>query len=553
MSSPHLSRGLFGATEDDTRDGMQLQRYVRALERLHAITSAPGLGIDEKINQLLELGREVFGLSLGIVSCIDGQTYTIDHIVGPEGSPAPGARFDVEGTYCIHTLRANKPLGFHHVSAGELRTHPCYRNFRLESYLGIPLLVNGWRYGTVNFSDPQPRAKPFDDSDYALLRLFAHWIGTELARTQSARELEHQKRLFESMFENAPDAITLTDADHCIVMVNPAFTRLFGYRREEIIGQRASLLYSDHEEYQREAEIHQPASDKERATVHEVEYRHKDGSLIPAETVGSVLRDGQGEIIGFLAHIRDVTERKKIERLKDEFVSTVSHELRTPLTSIRGVLGLLLGGVTGPLEPQAHELISLADKNSQRLLHLINDLLDMEKIASGQMEFVIRRQSLMPLIDQALRANEHFARQYGVDLTLTNRVPELLVDVDEERLGQILSNLISNAAKFSPEGGSVDVAVAMRDDGVRITVTDHGPGISQEFREKIFEKFSQADGSTTRRRGGTGLGLAISRAIARRLGGEIGFDSVPGTGATFFLDLPCTPPGRTRAGTMLPE
>ncbi|MFN3374635.1 MAG: ATP-binding protein, partial [Chloroflexus sp.] len=235
---------------------------------------------------------------------------------------------------------------------------------------------------------------------------------------------------------------------------------------------------------------------------------------------------------------RDVTERRAVERMKNEFVAVVSHELRTPLTSIRGSLGLLAGGVAGELPPRAAAMIDIALKNSERLVRLINDILDIEKIESGKMVFKLQPVVLDELVRQTIEANRGFGQQYDVKIELTATLPNVQVYVDPDRMTQVITNLISNAVKFSPVGGKVEVAIGREPQGrVRITVTDHGPGIPVEFRDRIFQKFAQADSSNTRQQGGTGLGLSISRAIVERHGGQIGFVTATGVGTTFYVDL----------------
>ncbi len=239
----------------------------------------------------------------------------------------------------------------------------------------------------------------------------------------------------------------------------------------------------------------------------------------------------------FVVILRDITQRKRVEQMKSEFVSTVSHELRTPLTSISGALGLITGGALGEVPPAAMDMITIAHNNSRRLTHLINDLLDIEKIAAGKVAFDLQVQPLLPLVEQAVEATRTYGTENHVSLKLVPAAPGIDVRVDSQRLLQVLSNLLSNAIKFSPEGGVVEIAVEHRAPKVRISVRDHGRGIPDEFRGRIFQKFAQADASDTRKQSGTGLGLAISRELAERMNGLLDYDSVPGEGACFYLDL----------------
>jgi signal transduction histidine kinase len=239
-----------------------------------------------------------------------------------------------------------------------------------------------------------------------------------------------------------------------------------------------------------------------------------------------------------LAIVRDITERKNIERLKSEFVSTVSHELRTPLTSILGSLGLLTGGATGELPEKVRAMIEIAHKNSERLVRLINDILDIDKIESGKMDFNLKPVELAPLVAHAIESNHAYGRQFGVTFELNNQAADARVLVDADRLIQALTNLLSNAAKFSPSDDTVEVALRCHGGNVRIGVSDHGLGIPEAFQELLFQKFAQADTSDTRRRGGTGLGLTITKAIIEKLGGQIVYQTQAGRGTTFYLELP---------------
>lgn len=252
----------------------------------------------------------------------------------------------------------------------------------------------------------------------------------------------------------------------------------------------------------------------------------------------SVQRGHDGRGMRIIGVNWDITEIKRLDRMKGEFVSIVSHELRTPLTSIRGSLGLLTAGVAGAVSEKAQELLQLADRNAERLATLIDDILDMEKMESGKLRLDVRTQSLMPLIDQAIEANAGYAQRYDVRLTIVARAASAWVEVDALRFLQVMANLLSNATKFSPPKAAVEISVITHGKTVRIAVRDRGPGLSEEFQTRIFGKFSQGDSSDARVQGGTGLGLAISKALIEQMGGHIGYETEPGKGTTFFLDLP---------------
>lgn len=277
-----------------------------------------------------------------------------------------------------------------------------------------------------------------------------------------------------------------------------------------------------------------------------------------------------GEVLGTVGYARDISEKKladqellqhrhhleelvqtrtieltealvaaeSVSRLKTEFVSTVSHELRTPLTVISGSLGLICGGALGNLPPKMGSVLEMAHKNSLHLAHLINDLLDIEKLVAGKLHFDMATHTLGHLIDQTVAACQELLQQQPNPLILENPHPELEVYVDAVRLHQVLINFISNAVKFSPPAAPINVVVRVIDKSVRIEVVDRGPGISKEFRNRIFQRFAQADSSDTRQKGGTGLGLAISKELITQMHGQIGFTSEPGQGSCFFIELP---------------
>lgn len=235
---------------------------------------------------------------------------------------------------------------------------------------------------------------------------------------------------------------------------------------------------------------------------------------------------------------RDVTQERQISRLKDELVSTVSHELRTPLTAISGALGLMAGGAAGELPDRAKQLVAIGGKNAERLIHLVNDLLDMDKLQSGKLIFHFDERELGLLLTEAIEQIEPYAQRFGVQLDFDRSAEAVLAKVDGNRLCQVMTNLLSNACKFSPSGGTVRVCLRRVGEIARISVADDGPGISPEFRARLFRRFEQEDGAHQRDHAGTGLGLAISKGIVEAHGGSIALDPAAGKGATFVVELP---------------
>lgn len=247
---------------------------------------------------------------------------------------------------------------------------------------------------------------------------------------------------------------------------------------------------------------------------------------------------GQIDSRGLLRALRYASERKRLEWMKDEFVSSVSHELRTPLTSISGSLGLLMANSAGNLPATAVRLLKIAHTNSQRLVRLVNDILDIEKMDSGRAVFIFKRIDVRSLVEEEIEANRGFADSSGIRIRLEDT--DIVGDVraDSDRLAQVITNLLSNAIKFSPVGGEVSVAIQKIADVVRISVRDHGHGISADFKTRVFERFVQANAAKGKENGGTGLGLSIVKQIVDRLGGEVNFTDAPGGGTIFYVDLP---------------
>ena len=371
---------------------------------------------------------------------------------------------------------------------------------------------------------------------------FATDISETVLYRKQVRDSEARTR---AIVDTVIDGIVTIDQKGAIETFNPAAQRLFGYDADEVIGHNVKILmpepyHGEHDGYLQN--YHDTGVAKVIGIGREVIGQRKDGSTFPME-----LAVGKMEVGGtrmFTGIVRDITERKQAEKLKTEFISTVSHELRTPLTSIKGSLGLIKSGAVGELPEKLKRMLDIAYNNSDRLVRLINDILDIEKIAAGKMDFYMGPMDLGSLLEQAIEANKGYGEQHNVRFILADTIVEGKVEGDHDRLMQVLANLMSNAAKFSPEGEAIEISLSAHEKGFRVSVSDHGPGIPEGFRDKIFGKFLQADSSDTRSKGGTGLGLNITKAIIEQHGGTIGFETETGKGTTFFFDLPTFPERR---------
>ena len=333
------------------------------------------------------------------------------------------------------------------------------------------------------------------------------------------------------------DALIIFDSNGFIDSFNPAAEKLFGYSENDMMGDNIAFLIEEfsgvkelRESIELMFELGIIGKTKECVAI------KCNGSQFPVDISISEIELGNEKF--FSAVIRDVSDRKQMDKLKKDFITTVSHELRTPLTSIRGSLGLLCGGIIADIPKKALDLIQVANNNCERLIFLINDILDIEKATSGQMAFEFKTFNLKNLVEQSIGNNASYATQYNVSYKLIEEAKDLAVDVDEHRFQQIMSNLLSNAAKFSIPESSVDIIINFQNELVEIDVKDYGQGIPDKFKENIWNKFTQADTSTTREKGGTGLGLAISKTLTEAMHGTISFTSKEGEGSTFQLRLP---------------
>ncbi len=387
----------------------------------------------------------------------------------------------------------------------------------------------------------EARATPMRQADGSVLW---HGLVTDITERKAEQlELDKQQEMNRRLLEALSEAVVACDAEGNLTLFNNTARRWHGLDAQPVSPEHWPDTY--HLFHGDGVTPMQPAEVPLARALGGERIRNQEMTIVLQGKARYLLANADpmyasnGEQNGAVAVLHDITERKQIETLQRDFVSTVSHELRTPLTSITASLGLICGGVMGEVPEHLQELLDIAELNSKRLTALINDLLDIDKLYAGKMRFDMRAQPLQPLLEQAVRSNQGYAESYAVSIEL-GACPQVMITVDAMRLEQVLSNLLSNAAKYSPRGERIALGARLVDaQRIRVSVCDRGPGIAEAFRERIFSKFAQADSSDTRQQGGTGLGLAISKELIEHMGGTIGFDSAPGNGACFWFELPC--------------
>jgi signal transduction histidine kinase len=359
-----------------------------------------------------------------------------------------------------------------------------------------------------------------------LRRLSGELAGELLGRERALERL----RLADLALERSSVGVTISDADGRIVYVNPADAAMHGYTVEELLGQPARVYGLPGG-----GAAPPPAPHCWRR---EGVNRARDGRVFPVRLVSDTVLGDDGRVAATVTLCEDLSERRQVEQLKQEFISTVSHELRTPLTSIVGAVGLLRGGGLASRPERAQELLAVAERNGDRLLRLINDLLDLQRLERGELRFERAPVILGAVLEEAVKGIRPFAELHGVHVRTVTSAALVRLVTDPHRLAQVLYNLLSNAIKFSAAGDEVLLAARELGAEVELVVRDRGPGVPAEFKQHLFEKFAQADGGPARRRGGSGLGLSISKRLVEGLGGTIALDSAAGAGTTVTVRLP---------------
>jgi PAS domain S-box-containing protein len=514
------------------------EERLAALRRTQLLDSLPEGAFDD----LTRIASQIAGTPIALVSLVDEHRQWFKARIGIDAHETPR-----DLAFCAHAILAPEPFVVHDACADErFHDNPFVAGDPyVRFYAGMPLTdPEGHALGTLCVIDRIPRSLP--PATIETLQALARTASTlielrrkslEIARlAQEAIKRADEVRLQSELLDAAHDMIFVKDPEHRLLFWNRGAERVYGRSRDEVLGRVAHEVLR--------TEFPKPLGEIQMELLRsghwegEIVHHARDGSRVEVESRWVLRRDIHGAPVAILALNHDVTHKREVQRMKDEFVSIVSHELRTPLTAIRGALGLLEGGIVGELPGEANEMVRIARTNSDRLIRLVNDILDLEKMEAGKLELHPRELAVADLVAGVVESLAGMANENGVALAVDVE-PNLRIAADEDRAVQLLTNLVSNAIKFSPPETRVRIEASSTDRrSACIRVRDQGPGIAQDQIGRLFQKFHQVDASDRRARGGTGLGLAISKAIAEQHGGRIGVDSVLGEGATFWVELP---------------
>lgn len=526
------------------------------LKGLYQITSDNNLSYEQKMDALLKFGLNYFQLDLAIISEINDERYIVRHGISPDNSLLVGTEFPVKETYCLHTLATDQALSFHHAGESRIAQHPCYLNFGLESYIGAPLLVEGKRFGTINFSASEARNQPFNQEEHDFIELLSHWVGNEISRHEKLTLLQEQQKkmvrqqdILEQMGQLAGVGAWEVDLVNEKVYWSAETKKIHEVDADYIPTVATGI------------EFYKAGENRDRITLlfnRVIEQGgHFSGEFEIVTQKGRtkwVASKGRAEFenarcVRVIGAFQDITEqvnsRFQLENRHEElslaletrslFLANMSHEIRTP---INGVLGMLQILEASPLAPEQQHFLALAKDSATSLLGIISDILDFTKVDSGKLTLEKLPVDLNQLLNNCVDTFMPLAKDKSISLVKQfDSTQNAIVATDPTRLRQICSNFMSNAIKFTLKGTVTIATQLIMHNGKQATLTlsvkDTGVGITEEQQTNLFSPFNQADETTTRKFGGTGLGLSITRKICQLMGGDVSVESTLNKGSVF--------------------
>lgn len=507
----------------------RLREKLDALREISsAVASIPEL--EEALSQIVISSGLVLEAEKCVILLREGETGELvaqQPVLGLTDEQVRGARFEPVGILA-GALEGGEPVVVPEASSLSGPDAELAKRLGARALVVAPLQVENRTLGALVVAN-KLGGRPFSQGDARLLGMLAAQAAMIIENARLHARVEEERSRLRAVMASMPSGVLFLDGDGRIALANPLVERFLRRKPAEIVGRKVDEAI---EHLKLREVLTKPAGGGELRE--EVSFQPERDLVL--EVRATDVKSPDGRTLGRVAVLHDITELKRVDQMKSEFVSTVSHELRTPLTSIKAFTATLLRRPQLD-EATKREFLEIIDSQCDRLARLINDLLSISRIESGRaLEMRWKWVDLGEVIRRVVKAQQPYAKKHEFVVDVPEGLPK--VAADEDKLEQILTNLVSNAVKYSPDGGPVEIRVVEREDEIEVSVTDHGIGIPEDKLEKIFDKFYQVDSSTRRKAGGAGLGLYLTKHLVHAHSGRIWVKSKVGEGSTFFFTVP---------------
>ena len=529
---------LLGVATDITKQ----KKQETILRKIYQISADKGFSLDARINEILRLSCDYYDLPFGIVSRIYKDSYEVLQAYDAEGHIKAGDTFPYSETYCAFTFRGDTVKSFHDVSETEIVDHPCYKKFKLNAYIGVPLYVKGERYGTVNFTSPNARSRPFSEDEHAFIRMIAQWIGHEISEAQYLKRLRDSEERYELAAKGSASALWDWDVEHDKIHWSGPCLSVLKY--DDINDMPANSLAFDERVHpdDRERLRHKMADHFKTREPFALELRVKraDGSYIWTYNRAQALWDFKGNAVRMCGSMTNIDDRKRAEeelqrsnQELEQYAGVVAHDLHQPLRAVQGFLDLLVMTTGDKLDARGKEYVGHAVSAAEHMSVIIDELLEYSRYNAGQMEksSFDSGEELQNIADLL----QSLVEDKGGRIVLNGSFPQ--INYDQKQFSRLVVNLIENAVKYgSDEPPVIQISVADDEAYWRFSIADNGIGIADKYLDSIFDMFARLKVKASVN--GTGIGLAVCRKIVEGHGGKIKAESEEGRGTTFIFTVP---------------
>lgn len=529
---------LLGVAADITKQ----KKQETILRKIYQISADKGFSLDARINEILRLSCDYYDLPFGIVSRIKSDSYEVLQAYDAEGHIKAGDVFPYADTYCAFTFRGDTVKSFHDVSETEIADHPCYKKFNLNAYIGVPLYVKGERYGTVNFTSPHARSRPFSEDEQSFIRMIAQWIGHEISEAQYLKRLRESEERYELAAKGSASALWDWDVEEDTIHWSGPCLSVLKY--DDLKDMPAnSVAFDDivHPDDRDRLKARMAKHFKTREPFAlELRVKRADGSYIWTYNRAQALWDFKGNAVRMCGSMTNIDDRKRAEeelqrsnQELEQYAGVVAHDLHQPLRAVQGFLDLLVMTTGDKLDSRGKEYVGHAVSAAEHMSVIIDELLEYSRYNAGQMEKTVfdageELQNIADLLQSLVEGKRG-------KIILNGPFPQ--ISYDQKQFSRLVVNLIENAVKYGSEEPPV-IKMSVDEDEVywRFSIADNGIGIAEKYLDSIFDMFARLKVKTSVN--GTGIGLAVCRKIVEGHGGKIKAESEEGRGTTFIFTVP---------------